>query len=244
MRHRHTHGGGPQHGDELVGQTGGRAQLQATQIGHGLDRLVGHVEHPGAVHVEGEWMYVLELVLAVLLHVVPQRFAGRFGALHHEGQLEGFHRGESARGVTRQCPDHVGHAITHLLKQLGWRTAKLHRGVTLALHAVVRFLGDLVAPGLDKQRVGIRGGRQKEVHFQRHFLRLCGVRCGYEAGQGQQGSDLHGFVSSSMGLQKMEIGNVKKVQASQRTSHRLRPGNRISSTRRMPSVTRKGTTPL
>jgi hypothetical protein len=63
-------------------------------------------------------------------------------------QLEHFDAREATRGVARQGPDDVDHAVLGLVVQLHRRTAELHGRVGLELDAAARVFGDLVHPGL------------------------------------------------------------------------------------------------
>ena len=123
------------------------------------------MEHAIAMHMEGQRVNVFEFSGVVLLHIVPQCFAGAFGVLHHEGQLKHFHQGEAASGVAGQGPNHIDDAVFNLVKQLRRRATQLHGRVNLALEPIARIQGDAVAPGLDKHGLRIRARRQKVMHL-------------------------------------------------------------------------------
>ena len=69
--HGHAHGRGAQFGQQLGGLAGGAAQLQALDVGHGFDLLLGGEDVAGAVHVHTQHLHVFEFVLGVLFKVIP-----------------------------------------------------------------------------------------------------------------------------------------------------------------------------
>ena len=125
------------------------------------------------MYVKRDGVHVFELGFVVLLHVVPNGFTCRLGVLHHERQFKHFDQWEAAGRVSGQGPDHINRAIAHLVEELRWRAAELHRRIHLTFDAVVRLFVDLVAPRLDELGVRVRTRRKEVVNLQRDLLRAC-----------------------------------------------------------------------
>ncbi|MDT4855061.1 hypothetical protein FQZ97_893990 [compost metagenome] len=159
LRQGHAHGRSAEVAEHLGDLAGRAAHLGTLEVFGGLDLLVAHVEHARAMHLQGDRLHFLELVLGDGLHVFPVGLGGGFGVVHHERQLEYLDAREAARRVARQRPDDVDDAVARLVVQLHRRATELHGGVGLELDATARVLLDLVHPGL--------------VHVQPHV----GLRC-------------------------------------------------------------------
>jgi hypothetical protein len=171
-RHRHADRRGAHGGQHLVGQAGRGAEFHALEVFHRLHLLLGGEQVAGAMDVDGEDLDVLELVLGIGLGEFPGGAAGGLGIGHGEGQFEDFRHREAVGRVAEHGPHHVGDAILGLVEELGRRAAELHGRIDLALDAVVGFLAELGAPGLEYADLDEGRRRKKVVHLQCHFLRL------------------------------------------------------------------------
>ena len=131
------------------------------------------MDHTGTVDPDAQCLEILEFcVKQIGLSIVPIGAARRLGIGHHEGQFEHFGLRKAARRVACHGPDDIGHAVNHLVDQLGRGAAQLHRGETVDLDPPVAVCLDLVGPDIQNQfrHIGLRG--QELVQLQRHFLRM------------------------------------------------------------------------
>jgi hypothetical protein len=162
----------------------------------GLDRLVGGVDHAGAMHMQGNDLHILELVRCHRLHVLPVGLGGGFGIVHHERQLEHLDARETAGGVAGQGPDDVHHAVLGLVIQLHRRAAELHGRIGLELDAPARLGLHLRHPGLVhvEPHIGLRRHEGMELEGHRLLGERGQARCAERGGCGagfQQGATLN-----------------------------------------------------
>jgi hypothetical protein len=113
----------------------------------------------------------LELVEAGEQALFVQRIGGQAGlarVFKHEGQLEHFQLGEAAGRVGRDNLGDVDDAVLDQLELGGRARAKRAAGIVLDLQRALGRLFDGLDKGRDRNRVGLRAGREGAGEFQHH----------------------------------------------------------------------------
>ncbi len=96
LRHGHADRGRAQSLQGFAGEAGGIAQLQALQVIHGADLLVG-MNEPGIMRPEGKELHLLGFFHKALFGEFSRRAGIHDSAIgRDEGQFEHFSRGEAA----------------------------------------------------------------------------------------------------------------------------------------------------